>query len=183
FKSQLPEDHYNFLMNSSLGEVGGPFKVGDTYQLVKLSETKEIPDSINSSHILISYSGTSVAQGNPAITRTREEARVLAEDRKSMATAANFVNLVNEYSEDEGSKTKNGNIGWMSRTAQNLAPEYLHFLNTHKTGEIGITESQFGFHIINIDGVKNQMGYQLANNIKVVRPSKKTYDKIVRSQV
>ena len=28
FKSQLPEDYYNFLMNSSLGEVGGPFKVG-----------------------------------------------------------------------------------------------------------------------------------------------------------
>lgn len=177
FKSQLPEDYYNFLMNSSLGEVGGPFKVGDTYQLVKLSETKEIPDSINSSHILISYSGTSVAQGNPAITRTREEARVLADSIKNMATAANFVNLVNEYSEDEGSKTKNGNIGWMSRTAQNLAPEYLQFLNTHKTGEIGITESQFGFHIIKIDGVKNQLGYQFASIIKEVRPSQETSDK------
>lgn len=177
FNSQLPEEYYNFLMNSSLSEVGGPFKVGDTYQLVKLSKIKEIPDSINSSHILISYSGTSISQNNPSITRTREEARILADSIKNMATASNFVSLVNEYSEDEGSRAKNGNIGWMSRTAQNLAPEYLQFLNTHKSGEIGITESQFGFHIIKIDGVKNQLGYQFASIVKEVRASQETSDK------
>src|SRR5690625_7468193 len=101
----------------------------------------------------------------------------MSDSIKNMATASNCVNLVNEYSEDECSKTQNGNIGWMSRTAQNLAPEYLQFLNTHKTGEIGITESQFGFHIIKIDGVKNQLGYQFASVVKEVRPSQETSDK------
>src|SRR5690606_3181005 len=64
YSSQLPEDYKNFLMTASVGQVGGPFKTGNAYQLIKLSKTKEIADSINSSHILISYKGTDVATGD-----------------------------------------------------------------------------------------------------------------------
>ncbi|HUH36129.1 MAG TPA: peptidylprolyl isomerase [Moheibacter sp.] len=176
FKGQLPEDYYEFLTTASVGQVGGPFKTGDAYQLVKLSKTKEIADSINSSHILISYAGTSTAQNNPSITRNRDEARALADSIKNMANAGNFKTLVATYSEDLGSKAKDGNIGYTSRTSQNLAPEYLQFLNENSTGTIGVTESQFGFHIIKIDGVKNQMGYQFANIIKEVKASQNTSD-------
>src|SRR5690606_18307121 len=91
--------------------------------------------------------------------------------------AGNFTDLVNQYSEDPGSKIKNGSIGWTSRNAQNIAPEYLQFLNTHKTGEIGLTESRFGYHIIKIDGVKNTTGYQFANILKEIKPSQETSDK------
>lgn len=173
YASQLPEDYVNFLMNGSVGQVGGPFKTGNAYQLVKISKTKEIADSINSSHILITYKGT----GNESVTRTRDEARVLADSVMAKANAGNFTALVEQYSEDPGSKIKNGSIGWTSRSAQNIAPEYLQFLNTHKTGEIGLTESRFGFHIIKIDGVKNTTGYQFANILKEIKPSQGTSDK------
>lgn len=173
YASQLPEDYVDFLMNGSVGEIGGPFKTGNAYQLVKISKTKEIADSINSSHILITYKGA----GNESVTRTREEARVLADSILAKANSANFTTLVEQYSEDPGSKIKNGSIGWTSRSAQNIAPEYLQFLNTHKTGEIGLTESRFGFHIIKIDGVKNTTGYQFANILKEIKPSQETSDK------
>lgn len=179
FVGQLPEEYTDFLLNAKVGEVGGPFKVGDAYQLVKISASKEVADSINSSHILISYAGTSVAAGNPEITRTRDEARVFADSILTVAQAnpANFKSLVAEYSEDAGSKIKDGNIGWQGANTQGLAAEYLKFLNEHKTGEIGLTESQFGFHIIKIDGIKNQEGHQLAIILKELKPSQETSDK------
>ncbi|MDD3771917.1 MAG: SurA N-terminal domain-containing protein [Weeksellaceae bacterium] len=176
FKVQLPEDYFNFLMTASVGEIGGPFKTGDAYQLVKISGSKEISDSINSSHILITYAGTDLAS-RENITRTRAEAQVLADSIKNMADASNFKALVAQYSEDIGSKEKDGNIGWQARNTQGLAPAYLQFLNEHKTGEIGITESQFGFHIIKIDGIKTQTGYQFANIVKEVSASQNTSDK------
>ncbi|MBA5628951.1 peptidylprolyl isomerase [Moheibacter lacus] len=173
YAAQLPADYVDFLTTGSVGQVGGPFKTGNAYQLVKISKSKEIADSISSSHILISYKGT----GNETVTRTRDEAKVLADSIVAQANAGNFTALVNQYSEDPGSKVKNGSIGWTSRSAQNIAPEYLQFLNTHKTGEIGLTESRFGFHIIKIDGVKNTTGYQFANIIKDITPSQATSDK------
>ncbi|MET3730823.1 SurA N-terminal domain-containing protein [Moheibacter stercoris] len=177
FGSQLPQDYAEFLRNASVGQIGGPFKVGNSYQLVKVSKSKEIADSINSSHILISYKGTEVAANNPAITRTRAEAQAMADSIAAKANAGNFVSLVNQYSEDLGSKVKNGNIGWTYKASQGIAQEYLQFLNTHKVGEIGVTESKFGFHIIKIDGVKNQTGYQFANIIKEIKASQGTSDK------
>ncbi len=173
YSSQLPEDYVSFLMNGTVGQIGGPFKTGNAYQLVKISRSKEIADSINSSHILITYKGT----GNESVTRTRDEAKVLADSILAKANVGNFTELVNQYSEDPGSKIKNGNIGWTSRTSQNIAPEYLQFLTSNGTGKIGLTESRFGYHIIKIDGVKNTTGYQYANIIKEIKPSQGTSDK------
>lgn len=175
FASQLPEDYVDFLMNGTVGQVGGPFKTGNAYQLVKVSKTKEVADSINSSHILISYTGTGNAAGN----RSREEARVLADSLLTQikANPSSFNAMVAQHSEDPGSAPKNGSIGWTYRNSQNIAPEYLQFLNTHTTGEIGLTESRFGFHIIRIDGVKNVTGYQFVNILKEIKPSQETSDK------
>lgn len=178
FASQLPEDYADFLMTASVGQVGGPFRVGESYQLAKISSSEPIVDSINSSHILISYSGTDVA-GRQGITRSREEARALADSlyMASNENPGNFGALIQQFSDDEGSKVKGGNIGWTSSTSPNIAAEYLQFLNSHTTGEIGVTESKFGFHIIRIDGIKNAPGYQIASIVKEIKPSQDTSDK------
>ena len=178
YKTQLPAEYYDFLMTGSVGQIAGPFKTGDAYQLVKISKSKEIADSINSSHILITYQGTQVA-ASQGIARTREEAQALA-DQVLAAAKANpnsFKTLVSEYSEDAGTKAKDGNLGYMAHNSQALVAPYMQFLNTHKNGEIGIAESEFGFHVIKIDGVKNTVGYQFANIVKEVNPSQTTSDK------
>src|SRR5690606_8194351 len=177
--TQLPQEYRDFLLSGQVGQVGGPFKTGNAYQLVKISKTKAISDSIKSSHILISYAGTQVAQGNPAITRTRDEARVLADSILNMANSnpSNFTNLVSTYSEDAGSKTQNGSIGWTSRNSQSIAPEYLSFLVDNPKGKIGLTESRFGFHIIRIDDTKTVPGYLIANIFKEIKPSQETSNK------
>lgn len=177
--TQLPQEYRDFLLSGQTGAVGGPFKTGNAYQLVKVSKTKQISDSISSSHVLVSYAGTEVAQGNPAITRTREQAKVLADSILNMAQSnpSNFTNLVATYSDDAGSKAKNGSIGWTSRNAQNLAPEYLRAIVDAPKGNISLTESRFGFHIIRVDDIKSVTGYQIANIFKDIKPSQETSDK------
>lgn len=177
--TQLPQEYRDFLLSGQVGQVGGPFKTGNAYQLIKVSKTKAISDSINSSHILISYAGSEVAQNNPSITRTREQAKVLADSILNMARSnpSNFTNLVSTYSDDAGSKVKNGNIGWTSRNSQNIAPEYLKFLVDNPKGNIGLTESRFGYHIIRIDDIKSVPGYLIANIFKDIKPSQGTSDK------
>lgn len=177
--TQLPQEYREFLLSGQTGAVGGPFKTGNAYQLIKVSKTKQISDSISSSHVLVSYAGTEVAQGNPAITRTREQAKVLADSILSMAKSnpSNFSNLVSTYSDDAGSKLKNGSIGWTSRNAQNLAPEYLSAIVEAPKGNISLTESRFGFHIIRVDDIKGVTGYQIANIFKDIKPSQGTSDK------
>lgn len=176
---QLPQEYRDFLLSGQVGQVGGPFKTGNAYQLVKVSKTKQISDSISSSHILVSYAGTEVAQNNSSITRTREQAKVLADSILNMAKSnpSNFTSLVAAYSDDAGSKLKNGSIGWTSRNAQNLAPEYLQAIVEAPKGNISLTESRFGFHIIRVDDIKGVTGYLIANIFKDIKPSQGTSDK------
>lgn len=177
--TQLPQEYRDFLLSGQVGAVGGPFKTGNAYQLIKVSKTKQISDSISSSHVLVSYAGSEVAQNNPAITRTREQAKVLADSIFSQAKSnpSNFTNLVSTYSDDAGSKAKNGSIGWTSRNAQNLAPEYLNAIVDAPKGNIVLTESRFGFHIIKVDDIKSVTGYLIANIFKDIKPSQGTSDK------
>ncbi|SMC82303.1 peptidylprolyl isomerase [Moheibacter sediminis] len=177
--TQLPQEYRDFLLSGQVGQVGGPFKTGNAYQLIKVSKTKAISDSISSSHILISYAGSQIAQNNPSITRTREQAKVLADSIFNMAksTPANFTNLVSTYSDDAGSKAKNGSIGWTSRNAQNIEPQYLQSIVEAPKGNISLAESKVGFHIIRVDEIKTEPGYLIANIFKDIKPSQGTSDK------
>lgn len=177
--SQLPQEYRDFLLAGQVGQVGGPFKTGNAYQLVKVSKTKPIADSISSSHILISYAGTAVAQNNPSVKRTREQAKALADSIFNMAksTPSNFSNLVSTYSDDVVSKAKNGSIGWISSSAQNIEPQYLQSVVEAPKGNISLAESKVGFHIIRVDDLKTQTGYLIANIFKDIKPSQGTSDK------
>lgn len=47
-KANLTPEILEFFKTAKVGQIGGPYKVGDTYQLYKFSKSKEIKDSVNS---------------------------------------------------------------------------------------------------------------------------------------
>ncbi len=171
----LPADVQSFVNTAALGQVGGPFKVGNTYQLYKLSKTKEIKDSVKSSHILVAFKGSPAGQG---ITRTKEEAKKLADQylAEAKANSSNFGALAEKYSDDKGSATQKGSIGWVGQQ-NGLTPVYSAFIFNKPTGTIDLVESEFGYHIIKVDEAKSKTGYQLAHLVKKIEPSKATTDK------
>ncbi len=60
----------------------------------------------------------------------------------------NFGELAKQYSKDPGSGSQGGELGWF-KTGE-LVPEYEAMALSLKPGELGIAESQFGLHLIEL---------------------------------
>ena len=174
-QAQLGPEATNFLKTATVGQIGGPFKIGNTYQLYKLSKVKEVKDSVKSSHILVSYTGSAAGNG---VKRTKDEAKKLAEQilAEVKANPASFGEVASTKSDDKSSAVQKGSIGWVGKNNQ-LDQTYNGFIFTKPVGTVDLVESQFGFHIIKVDDAKNKTAYQVANIVKTIEPSKATTEK------
>jgi peptidyl-prolyl cis-trans isomerase D len=95
-----------------------------------------VAESRNLSHILV---------------KTRDEAeKILAEARKN---PARFAELAKKHSLDTGSAEKGGDLGAVSKGA--LDPKLAEAVFAMKQGELRVAESQFGFHVMRINGVQS----------------------------
>jgi peptidyl-prolyl cis-trans isomerase D len=82
------------------------------------------------------------------------EAELRANGVASIArSGADFAELAAEHSDDPGSKELGGDLGWFGRGA--MVPEFEDAVFSGKPGDIvGPIKSQFGYHIIKIEGFR-----------------------------
>jgi len=101
---------------------------------------------LHAAHILIAYKGALRAQA--AITRTKEEARQLAERYRNQATdAATFSKLAQQHSDDPGSRPKGGDLGHFQRGG--MVKPFADAAFALAPGQVSqVVETQFGFHVI-----------------------------------
>ncbi len=80
------------------------------------------------------------------------KARAKAEAIARMARAgANFAELARKHSDDQGSRDRGGDLGWFGRGR--MVKEFEEAVFSAKPGEIvGPIRSQFGFHVIKVEG-------------------------------
>lgn len=169
--NQLPRTIQSQVASASVGQVFGPYKEQHFYVVSKLVGKKP-SDSTLSRHILISYKGNQAAQGE---TRSKEEAKKLADSIGAIikANPSRFTEFV-KLSADSGSATQGGSLGWTTPDTP-FVPEFLKFLANNPKGAVGVVETQFGYHIINIEDKKSgAMTYKVANLVKAIKPSDKT---------
>jgi len=114
------------------------------YDIVaKVEEAKDAGMEIKANHILISFAGAS----NSTSTATKEEARKTIEAIKSQATAANFVALAKQYSQEPGASETGGDLGWFGKGIMVESFETPAFALAK--GQISdVIESPFGYHLI-----------------------------------
>ena len=98
-------------------------------------------------HILIK-----VAPDAPAAEQAK--AKLKAEAVAKMArSGADFAELARKHSEDAGSRDNGGDLGWFGRGR--MVKEFEDAVFGHKPGEIvGPVRSQFGYHIIKVEGFR-----------------------------
>jgi peptidyl-prolyl cis-trans isomerase C len=66
-----------------------------------------------------------------------------------------FDKLASTLSEDTGTKSKGGELGWV-RTNANLVPSFMDAMKKLKKGETSEpVKTDFGFHIIRVDDIRN----------------------------
>ena len=99
----------------------------------------------------------------------RAKAKVKADAVAKLArSGADFAELAKLHSEDPGSKDKGGDLGWFGRGR--MVKEFDEAVFGHKPGEIvGPIESQFGYHIIKVEGFRPARQRPLAEVKEEVR--------------
>ena len=175
FKSAVPDTVYAL----NVGEIYGPYKDGDVYKLTKLIAEKQLPDSVKSRHILIPYIGAQ--SGGEDVTRTKDQAKAFADSLLIVLKAdkSKFPQFVTDYSSDQGSKEKEGRYDWYPYNQ--MVPEFRDFTFEGKIGDLGVVETVFGFHIIEVEGQKNiQRTVKVGTIVRRIRPSEQTENKIFR---
>jgi len=103
----------------------------------------EVPDRVHAQHVLLMTVGKTDAE----VAEIRKKAEdILAQARKK---GSNFADLANKYSEDPGSKTKGGDLGWLTH-GQTVA-EFDKTVFNLPVGQISdLVRTEYGFHIIKV---------------------------------
>jgi peptidyl-prolyl cis-trans isomerase D len=168
------------------GTVYGPFQENNFIKVIKLEEKVNMLDSAKVRHILISYAGTGAAQD---VKRTKDQAKKMADSLLAQLKkdVKKFPEYVKNYSDDGGKKMppnkkegetymgKDGDYGWLNERS-GFVESFKNFGLTGKKGELGVVESQFGYHVMEVMDVSKGTvtKYKLATIQRKIQPSEKT---------
>jgi len=170
-KQDLPAEHADKLFATPTGELYGPYMNGKFYCISKVTGRKAGAKA-KASHILISYEGTQVP--NKKEKRTKEQAKAKAESllAQALANPSNFFILALTNS-DDSSAQQGGDLGVFA-PGQMVKP-FNDFVFNNPVGKIGLVETDFGFHVINV--TEKQDAIRLATLGQKIEPSEETTDK------
>lgn len=123
--SQFISEEFNAMIRSEVE--------ADTETLERLYETETV--LVSASHILVNDDAT------------------LEIINQKIEAGEDFAELATEYSEDPGSASNGGSLGYFSRGK--MVPEFEEVAFNLEVGEVSEpVQSQFGFHIIKVDDVQ-----------------------------
>jgi len=178
FKYQLDDSLSDQISSMAVNEILGPYKKENSWVAKKLIDTKQVADSVELKHILVSFKEAGVDRN---VQRTQEEAEQLAD---SLMTVINqnsnkFGELAKKYSSDRQSKNKEGKLGWVPYGR--FFDELNNFVFDNPVGFKGSLKSSYGFHIVQIlDKKKPKKAMKVATLTKEVSPSEKTINNIYK---
>jgi len=176
-KNNIPKSLLDSVFDREINEVYGPYKENGFYKISKIRAVKQLPDSVKASHILIPFIGSAIA--DPSITQNEEDAKKITDSILTVLKAdkSKFEEIAKSTSVDKVSGAKGGDLGWFTYNA--MIPEFRDYVFENKINDMGIVKSQFGYHIILINGQKNvQKTVQVATFSTKIQASEKTENEV-----
>ena len=143
--AQLPEVFAEKVVNMKTGEVIGPLRTENGFQLIKLVEvqgedTHHMVQKTHVRHILI----------KPAVNMTEDEAsKQINNLYQQLKSGKDFGLMAQQYSLDAASAIKGGDLGWV--IGEELVPQFAEVMNklpVHKVSEP--VKTPFGWHLIEV---------------------------------
>jgi peptidyl-prolyl cis-trans isomerase SurA len=132
------------------GELSSIIKSDIGYHVIKLLDKRGGDDFIikktHVRHILV----------KPNIIRDSKQAKEISEGlHQQLIDGADFAELARAKTDDTGSAVNGGDLGWMS--GEELVPSFARTMHATKINEISKPfESQFGWHILEVLGRKDE---------------------------
>ncbi len=129
-----------------VGFVSSPLQTGSGFQMIKIMDRRDLPDSVQARHILISFAGAERSQ----VSRSFEEAKLIADSVLDLIKSgkSSFESVNNSLNDDTFSGAQGGDLGWFQ--TNQMAKEFENFCFRNAKGDLGLVFTNFGFHIINI---------------------------------
>ena len=162
---ELSQEKEKAIFSGAVGDVVGPVKDYDGYHVIKILEEKRGGDVfVRARHILLKNDGANEAavmkQANGLIARARK--------------GENFGELARQYSTEPGAATSGGELGWFGKGR--MVKPFEDVAMNGKPGQIlGPVKTQFGIHIIQIEG-RDQRQVKIADIALPVKASSQTKD-------
>lgn len=174
-KGAFNNSYADILFELTPGDVFGPYRDGKSFKISRFIDKKE-DASIRASHILISYAGATRAAEQ--ITRTKEEAQAEANRvlRAARQKNADFASLARQNS-DGPTAGNGGDLGFFQEGE--MATEFFNFCDQARVDQIGLVETEFGFHVIKVTD-KDDLAL-IADVTAPAVPSDKTANEIFRA--
>lgn len=162
---------------NGVGYVFGPYENEDAFNLVRIVDMQNRPDSLKASHILISYKDAYGSQDT--ISKDQAEAKaneLLAQLKAAKNNDELFAQMAAEYNTD-ATKDKGGDLDWFTDGA--MVPQFNEYVVNNPVGSLGIVETMFGYHIVKVTGkTQPQPKVRLAYLTHEITSSTKTYQNI-----
>ena len=175
YKNLIPEAIADTIYKLNVGNIYGPYELNNGFNLTKVIAARKMPDTVTARHILIPIG----LNPTDSITRTNEQAKKTADSlvRVIKSNRSKFPALVTQFSSDKGSVEKGGRYEDFGYNAM-VAP-FRDFAFEGKKGDIGVAETDFGYHIIEIEGQKNlQKVVKIATLNKANEASEETLNEV-----
>lgn len=147
--NEMPTLFAEVVNGAKKGDIIGPIKSGAGFHIIKVMdarglETQEIKE-VKARHILLKPS--------PILSEERAKAMLQEFLKKIRSGDAKFEDLARQYSEDEGSAAKGGELGWSQTDV--YVPAFKETLDNMKVGELSEPfRSTFGWHIIELEDTR-----------------------------
>ncbi len=163
-KDKFPAAFADSVSNRPIGSIIGPVYDDNEYKIIKILDRKVLPDSVRARHILL-------RDPTPANERAADSLITLIKSGKQR-----FDSLAIKISQDPGSGSKGGDLGWFSNGSMVQEFNDLCFL-AGEQGKIYKVKTKFGWHIVEITGkkfIKNEASTKIALLGRRLEPSKTT---------
>lgn len=143
--AELPDIFAKKVVEMNVGEVAGPLRTGNGYQLIKLiaikgGNNKHEVTKTHVRHILVKQDAS----------MTAEEAMKQANNiYQQIKAGKDFALMAKQYSLDAASAVKGGDLGWVN--PDELVPEFESAMNGLALNQISTpVKTVFGWHIIEV---------------------------------
>ena len=170
-EAQLSGNYANTLFKLPLGEVFGPYE-DNGFSNISRVVAREKGGKAKARHILIAYKGATRA----AETVTRSKAAAKKEANSLLRKAkrgSDFAALARENS-DGPSASRGGELPEFVR--EEMVAPFSDYVFKNRVGAIGVVETEFGFHVIEIQDKKDVV--KLATISKKLIPSEATSNQV-----
>ncbi|TXB63898.1 hypothetical protein FRY74_11625 [Vicingus serpentipes] len=167
-EANMPSVNDSGFFFAEVGTMVGPYEEGNAFVIAKLSNVKMVPDSVKARHILL--------KTTQQPTDTLLEAK-LDSIKNVIEKGGNFAEIAKEVSEDVGSAIEGGDLGWFKEGQ--MVPQFNDACFNGKKGDLTIVQTQFGFHLIEIqDQGEKVRKVQVGTIVRNIEPSNETYDAV-----